>query len=112
MEFGKRLETVGDIEMAVRYRILPRCSSKLDRAARKRGDHFRDFTERSGSPRRNIERAGASVLQHRADQRRHVVDMDVIALLLALPEQRDRLALGGKPSEAIRAVAVMGVFRS
>jgi hypothetical protein len=52
------------------------------------------------------------VLQHRADQRRHVVDMHVIALLLALPEQRDRFALGGKPSEAIRAVAVMGVFRS
>src|SRR5262249_9996584 len=83
VEFGKRLETVGDGEMAVRYRVLARRSANLDCAARKRGDHFRDFTERSGSPRRNIKRPGASVLQHRANERRHILDMHVVALLLA-----------------------------
>src|SRR5690349_12902240 len=97
--------------MAVRYGILARRSPDLDGAPRKRGNHFRDLTEGSGPPRRNIERAGASVLKHRADQRRHVADMHMVALLLAFPEQRDRFALGGKPPEAIRPVAVVGVFR-
>ena len=30
MELGKRLETVGDIEMTVRYRVLARRSANLD----------------------------------------------------------------------------------
>src|SRR5262245_50151848 len=96
--------------MAVRYRILARCSPNLDWAARKRGGHFRDLTERSGSPRGNVERTCASVLQRRTDQRRHVVDMHVVALFLAFPEQRDRFTLGSKAPEAVRAVAIVRIF--
>src|SRR5262249_61624809 len=97
MEFGKRLETVGDIEMAVRYRVLARRSANLDWAGGKRNNHFRDLAKGSGTSGRYVENPLAAMVQHRADQRGHVVDMHMVALLLALPEQRDRFALGGKP---------------
>ena len=105
MEFGKRLETVGDIEMAVRYRILARRSANLDRPGGKRNNHFRDFAKGSGTSGRDVENPVAAMVQRRAGERCHVVDKDVVALLLALPEQRDRFALRGKPPEAIRADA-------
>src|SRR5262249_46211600 len=111
MEFGKHLETVGDIEMAVRYRILARRSANLNRSGRKRSNHFRDLPEGGGTSGRDVENPLAAIVQHRTGQRRYVVDKDVVAFLLAVPEQRDRFALGGKPPKAIRTVAVVRVFR-
>src|SRR5262252_5646284 len=81
VEFGKRLETVGDVEMAVRYRVLARRSANLDWPGGKPNNRFRDLAKGSRTSGRDVERAGASVLQHRASQRSHVVDMHVIALL-------------------------------
>src|SRR5262245_63812744 len=96
--------------MAVSYRILARRSANLDGPGGKRNNHFRDFAKGSGTSGRDVENPLAAMVQHRADQRGHVVDMHMVALLLALPEQRDRFALGGKPPESIRAVAVVGVL--
>src|SRR5262249_34510608 len=95
--------------MAVRYRGLARGSANLDWPGGKRNRHFRDLAKGSGTSARDVENPLAAMLQHRASQRCHVVDMHMIALLLALPEQRDRFALGGEPPEAVRA-AVVGIF--
>src|SRR5262249_48494976 len=96
--------------MAVRYRVLARRSANLDWPGGKRNNHFRDLAKGSGTSGRDVENPLTAIVQHRASQRGHVVDMHVIALLLALPEQRDRLTLGRKPPEAVWAVAVVGIF--
>ncbi len=96
--------------MPVCDRILARRSANLDRPGGKRNNHFRDLAKGSGTSGRDVENPLAAMMQHRAGERCHVVDKDMVALLLAVPEQRNRFPLGGKPPEAIRAVAVVGVF--
>ena len=66
MEFGKCLETVGDIEMAVCYRILARRSANLDWPGGKRNNHFRDLAKGSGTCGRDVENPLAAMVQHRS----------------------------------------------
>src|SRR5258706_4033260 len=68
------------------------------------GELLRDLAEAVHRARSDIEHAGAASIEHPGSQFGDVADVDVVAPLLALAEEDDLLAFGGKPPEAGQTV--------
>ena len=58
---------------------------------------------------RDVEHAGRAVVEHERRNLGDVVDVDVVAALLALAEQDDRFAAIGLAAEAVGPVAVVRI---
>ena len=112
MEFRERLDAVGDVEMTVGNRVLPRRTADLSRLRGKRDYHLGHPPERDGVAGCNVEHSVTAAVQHRAHQHGDVIDMHVVAHLFPFAEERDRLALGGKPAETVRAITVVRILRA
>src|SRR3954468_397578 len=108
-ELRKCLEAVGDVEMAMGNRILPRRATDFALPPRRGNGLLGDIAERGGDAGRDVEGAAAAVRQHEGHQAGNVIDEDVVALLLPFAEQRDALAFFRQPTETIGPVAVMRV---
>src|SRR5262245_22852952 len=111
-EFRECLEAIGNVEMAVRDRVLPRRAAELALAAGQRDHLLGDVAKRGRSARRDVEDATAAVSEDEPCELRDVVDEHVVALLLALAEQRNGFALLGQPAKSIGPVAVVRIARA
>src|SRR5947208_9894098 len=114
-EVREGLAASGDVDGAVAVvRHRPRARRALDGGARAR-DRYRllgDGAEGVQLAGGDVERAEAPVLHNASDDLGYVVDVDVVAALLALAEQHDVLAFGRQAAEAVGAVAVVRIGRT
>ena len=75
-------------------------------------DDMGDVVKGGGNAGGGIERAGAAMEQDAHGQAGHILHGDVVALLLALAEDGDGLALGSLAAKPVRPVARMWIARA
>src|SRR6185312_3223221 len=78
-------------------------------AARERHRRLGRLAEAWGGAGGDVQDARRAMLEHGRDEAGDVPDEDVVALLLSLAEERDRLAADGRARKAVGAVAVVRV---
>ena len=89
--------------------ILSRRGGDLDRPASPAGDHLGNRSKRLGTSAGAIEQARRSVRDHLEEKIDRIVDMQVIAGLFAIAEQRNAPLLERLAHEAVRPVRIVGV---
>ena len=93
----------------MRHRPVARRGLDLD-LARRQGDRLvgdrAEAGDRSGG---DVKDARRTVLEHKANDLSDVVDIDVVAALLALAEQYDGLAAIGLTAKSVRSVAIVRI---
>src|SRR5262245_18581623 len=87
-EFRECLEAIGNVEMAVRDRVLPRRAADLALAAGQRDHLLGDVAKRGRSARRDVEDATAAVSEAEPCELRVVVDRYDVARLISIAAMR------------------------
>src|SRR4051794_37146002 len=99
-ELRERLVNAGRVKMAVEeMRAGAGARHALDRDTEEARQRYGDVVERGGDAGRGVERAAAAVPQDESGERRHVVDRNVVTLLLAVAEDADRPPRRGLAAE-------------
>src|SRR4029077_5185034 len=99
---GKGAQEIGDVEMAMGRRILSRRGYDLDRPAGAGGDHLGNRSKRLRSPARKIEQSRRSMGYDLENEVDGVIDVQMVAALFTIAEQRNAPVLERLAQEAVR----------